>query len=190
MKSDDEDKKVFDVSRPSQVQPHPNSRPIIVSHQPSAPDPMVNEPSPKPPAKTDLSHLLPAPDDEPKPETDEPKTNPMTHHNTVVTPSAEFTKGLHQSKEEDGKPLPALVSEEGPNLGKAPTNQEADAKAAKAQEEIERLLASDVYKVPLQSSSRHGLRRHLVLGLMILVLALAAVAYMLLASDFFQNASS
>jgi len=29
-----------------------------------------------------------------------------------------------------------------------------------------------------------------VLGLMILVLALAAVAYMLLASDFFQNASS
>ncbi|HEX5447744.1 MAG TPA: hypothetical protein VFW90_00895 [Candidatus Saccharimonadales bacterium] len=53
-----EEKRVFDVTRPSRVSPQPASRPVIVGHRPMAVDPMVKEKtsadSPSPPSGHEL----------------------------------------------------------------------------------------------------------------------------------------
>jgi hypothetical protein len=193
--------KVFDVTPPGKSMPSSSSRPIIVSHKPSAVDPMV---SPKPQNVED---------DAEKPSAGEgvemvmaaPKKNRIEPLHTDIVPDSNKAEELPQ--EEDAEPSESPAAEDKPEASsdsssdsdnpenddtkdeisdiasevttKKEVQSEAakmEAEAAKRQAEVDALVNNKQYFVPINSVQKRRSMKFVIIVLLLMVVVIGVLA--------------
>lgn len=194
--------KIDDVKRPEKVTPSATSRPILVSGQASAPaDPMMvpaGGDTPEGEAVQVMNHsaktIMPPSEltaqnpieDEPKPATDsEEKAEPAaeTASTAVAEKPAETKpeKPAETPPEAPAEPEPsdrvtASVEDRDPDAALSAEESAAVEARVKREAELEELITSGKYAVPIDAVQRRRSRMHtIILGLLALLLAVALI---------------
>lgn len=162
MAASSNNKPVFDVSKPGKSAPSATSRPVIVNHGPMMKDPMVSDPDDtdkkddKPTAATSESRKIIAPP------SDLEKEEPASE-DTPATESEDSKADKKKSAEQ--AVVDAVVDQAGKKKKSQPTEEEL----AK-QIEVEKLIESKKYFVPIGEVTRRRNARRLMIGLVAFVL--------------------
>lgn len=187
-KKDTEDKastqdntKVFDVARPGRGMPSASSRPVIVSHKPSVQDPMVSATS-NPAEDTADEEVVTEESSEqalrrPKKNRIEPLNSTIeANDETEATPESDVTedKSEEDSANEENAERDEVADAAADVATKKQVKEEAEKKAAaqeKHQAEVNALIASKQFFVPINAVKKRRTKQYVFLFLFILTLA-------------------
>lgn len=179
--STQDDTKVFDVAKPGKGMPSASSRPVIVSHKPSVQDPMVSATSS--PAEDTTNDEVGAEENSER-ALRRPKKNRIEPLNSTIEADEEDEAASESNTtEEDSEENSANegnterdeVADAAADVAtKKQVKEEAEKKAAereKHQAEIDALIASKQFFVPINAVKKRRTKQYIFLFLFILVLA-------------------
>ena len=171
--------KALDVAKPGKSLPDESARPVIVSHRPIVQDPTIRDDAPssdvetKDPEKPVSNHskiIQPLPEDVPSPDTtkEEPaepeKTPAETTETSVPTPKSAPAPASSETAEVD-----ALADQAGEKTDKK-TQDKLTEEEKKKQGELQKLVQSKKYFVPIgQVTRRRQNRRAIILFVLFIV---------------------
>lgn len=198
-----DDKKVMDVSKPSETKAEATSKPVIVGHKTQVQDPMVSNepeqaeeekatetPQPEKRAKTGGERRIEplvveevAAAVEEKSEKDETPVEESETEADEKPVENQTEEKSEDSKESDGAPVDSVLS--GANSVK-----EAEIAAVQKQEALEKMMSSGDYRVPIGQPRKHHRKGSFVKGFLAVLATLtvlAAGAYLLVDANIIKT---
>jgi len=174
---------VFDVAKPGKSAPSSTSKSIIINHHPILKDPMVvddagakedDKPTPeaplKPTSKLKISPITLQPTDSPEPETPETDAeNPAVDEPTEEAATTEEAK----EPEAEEKSSESFSSDDITQKKSDEPSEAAKKKEAERAAELEKLVDSHKYYLPINQEKRRNTRNTLLGVFFIVILGLA-----------------
>lgn len=163
-----EAKPIEDVARPGKSAPAETSKPVIVTNRPIIKDPMVVEDKTEAPAEPTTAKIAGSSRIKLQPltpETPEPEPEPEKTDDGPAEPEPETETETTESEADEG--------DKGTSPDLAAAEKEA-AEAAKRDTELQKLVDSKRYFLPINSVEKRRSKRFVALGIVLSLLLLAA----------------